>query len=261
MNEALTFFAVLVRYGTLFAIVPILGDRMIPLPIKILSSLAITAALYPALVKTGSINPEAATIWGSTTSTIIYTIALETIFGLALGYCSKLVFDGVQFGANITGNLMGFASASQYDPHQETQTEIIAHLQMTLAMLLFLVMDGHHLFLRAAMDSYKIVGIGSMNMGGMFSKQLIQMTGDTFILGMQLAAPVSVSLFLVNVLYGVMAKNMPQMNILVLSFSISALLGFIILLLTMPEFAAVVTENFGMIYNKLVRVMTVMHGQ
>lgn len=261
MNEALTFFAVLVRYGVLFAIVPILGDRMIPAPIKVLSAVAITAALYPALVANGSINPQSASVWSSSVSQIIFTIGLESIFGLALGYCSKLVFDGIQFGANVTGNLMGFASASQFDPHQEAQTEIIAHLQMTLAMLLFLVMDGHHLFLRAAMDSYKIVGIGSLSLGGMFSKQLVQMTGDTFILGMQLAAPVAVSLFLVNVVYGIMAKNMPQMNILVLSFSVSALIGFIILLISLPEFASVVTESFSGLYEKLTKVMRLMHGQ
>lgn len=260
MNEALTFFAVLVRYGVLFAIVPILGDRMIPMPIKILSTVGITAALYPALVSSHTINPELAALWSSTSSKLIYTIGLESIFGLALGFCSKLVFDGVQFGANLVGNFMGFAAASQFDPHQESQSEVVAQLQMTIAMLLFLVMDGHHLFLHAAMDSYKIVGIGQLNLGSLFAQQLIQMTGDTFILGLQLAAPIAISLFLVNVVYGIMAKNMPQMNILVLSFSVSALVGLLIMMLSLPEYASVLGEHFSFLIEKMRNLMAVMHG-
>lgn len=260
MNEMLTFFAVLVRYSVLFAIIPILGDRIIPMPIKILCSVAITAALYPALVANGSIQPDQAMIWGSTSSQLIFTIGLETLFGLALGYSSKLVFDGIQFGANLTGNFMGFASASQYDPHQEAQSEIIAQLQMTMAMLLFLALDGHHWFLHAAMDSYKIVGLGQLSLGALFSQQLVQMTGDTLVLGLQLSAPVGVSLFLVNIVYGVMAKSMPQMNVLVLSFSVSALMGFIILFVSFPDYAAVLGDSFNGIYDKLKNLMTVMHG-
>ena len=260
MNDALTFFVVLVRYGTLFAIVPILGDRMIPAPIKILCSLGISAALYPALVHSGVVKPEYAAVWGASTSTLIYTVALESLFGLVLGFCAKLVFDGVQFGANLTGNFMGFAAASQFDPHQESQSEVVAQLQMTIAMLLFLVMDGHHFFLHAAMDSYKIVGVGELSLSALFSKQLIQMTGDTFTLGLQLSAPIAISLFLVNVVYGVMAKNMPQMNVLVLSFSVSALIGLLILFISLPEYVSVLSEHFNGLIQRLRDLMTVMHG-
>jgi len=260
MNELLTFFAVLVRYSVLFAIVPILGDRVIPVPIKILCSLGITAALYPALVMNGSVQPDRVMIWGASASQIITTITLEVLFGLALGYCAKLVFDGISFGANLTGNFMGFAAASVFDPHQESQTEVIGQLQTVLAMLLFLAIDGHHIFLRAAMDSYKIVGIGELSLGGLFSRQIIQMTGDTIILGLQISAPVAVSLFLVNIVYGMMAKSMPQLNVLVLSFSVSAILGLVILMISIPEFNSVVGDSFAGLYERLRNVMSVMHG-
>ena len=57
---------------------------------------------------------------------------------------------------------MGFSTASTYDPHQESQTQVVAQIQMAIAMLLFLALDGHHLMLRASLESYRIVGVGGL---------------------------------------------------------------------------------------------------
>ena len=49
---------------------------------------------------------------------------------------------------------MGFSTASQYDAHQESQSQVVAQIQMAIAILLFLALDGHHLMLRASLSSY-----------------------------------------------------------------------------------------------------------
>ncbi|OFZ51566.1 MAG: hypothetical protein A2428_04380 [Bdellovibrionales bacterium RIFOXYC1_FULL_54_43] len=249
-EELLTFFAVLVRYSVLFAILPFVGDRMIPTTVKVLLSLAVTIALFPALVARGFVNPGQAAIWGSTGAGIIGTIGLEVLFALVLGFTAKMTFDAISFAGNLAGNFMGFAAASTYDPHQESQTQVISEVQMAIAMLVFLVLDGHHLMLRAALGSYEIIGIGGAKLafGATFSNKLIQMSGQVVRSGVELAAPVAISLFAVNVAFGVMAKAMPQLNVLVLSFAASALVGLVVMFLTIPEFqgaAAVIVGNIG----------------
>jgi flagellar biosynthetic protein FliR len=244
-EELLTFFAVLVRYSTLVAVLPFTGDRTIPTPVKILFSLALTIALFPALVTRGAVNPGEAVVWGATTGGIVGTIALEAMFGLVLGYTAKLLFDAIQVGSSFMANFMGFTMASTYDPHQETQSTVLTEFQMALAMLVFLVLDGHHLMLRAALDSYRVVGLGKAGFGGMLSERLIDFTSQVFRFGIQIAAPVAVSMFAVYVAFGVIAKAVPQMNILVLSFAISIGVGFFVLLLTIPEFQSVAGSILG----------------
>lgn len=237
VEELLTFFCVLIRFSVLFSVLPFIGDKTIPVPLKILFSIVVSIALFPSLVATGRIHPSEALVWGQTPSGLISTVALEAFFGLVMGFTAKLIFDSVAFGANLVGNLMGFASASIYDPHQESQTEVIAQLQTTLAMLVFLALDGHHLMLRSALESYHIVGMGKASFGAAAGQKLVELTGEVFHFGLQLAAPVGISIFAVNVAFGIMAKAMPQINVLVLSFSVTALVGLFVMFLGNAQFS------------------------
>jgi flagellar biosynthetic protein FliR len=239
-EELLTFFAVLVRYSVLIAIMPFVGDRLIPMQVKVLLALTVTIALFPTLVVQGQIHPGDAAVWGATTSGIAGTIACEVMCGLLLGFTAKLLFESVSFGANLMGNFMGFGSASTYDPHQESQSQVVAQIQMAIAMLIFLALDGHHMMLRASFDSYRWVGLGKAAFGAVASQRLIDLTGQVIRFGLQLSAPVAISMFAVNVAFGVIAKAMPQLNILVLSFAVTALVGLFVMFISVPEFQGVV---------------------
>jgi flagellar biosynthetic protein FliR len=241
-GELLSFFAVLVRYSVLVAVLPIVGDRFVPVMVKVLLALAFSLALFPSLVARGLIVPVDALTWGSSAGGIAGTMGAEVLFGLVLGYVGRLTFDAVSFGGNLVGSFMGLSIASTYDPHQESQTQVAAEVQLAIATLAFLAMDGHHWMLQAALDSFKVIGIGGLlhAPGNGFSQHfvdvLIRLTTQVLTIGLQLSAPVAVTLFGVNVAFGVMSKAMPQLNILVLSFAASALVGLAVMFLTVPEF-------------------------
>lgn len=261
-EEMLSFFAVLVRFGTLIAVLPFLGDRMIPAPVKVLLSLAVTLALFPALVRTGQVRPGDAVIWGSTAGGIVSTIGMETLFALALGFTAKMAFEAVNFGGNLIGNFMGFASATTYDPHQESQTQVVAEVQLALAMLVFLTIDGHHLMIQAALGSYQIVGVGGATgvWEASFGQRLIAISAQVIHYSLQLAAPVAISLFSVNVAFGVISKAMPQMNVLVLSFAVTALIGLTILFLGMPEFQSAASSIVSQVGDWMNEVAVALRG-
>jgi flagellar biosynthetic protein FliR len=256
--EILTFFAVLVRYSVLIAVLPFTGDRTVPVPAKVLFALAVTMALYPALVRTGQVHPADALVWGATTGGIIATIVLESLVGLVLGFVARLLFDTILFAGNLTGQFMEFATASMYDPQTESQSQVIAQFQMAVAMLIFLAIDGHHLMLRAALGSYAIVGLGKASFGAALSTQVIAMTGQVFKFGLQITAPIAITLFAVNTAFGVLAKAMPSVNILVLSFAITAFVGLAVMFLSMPEFAGACTSLFGRIGDWMTAALTAM---
>ncbi|OFZ21029.1 MAG: hypothetical protein A2X94_06775 [Bdellovibrionales bacterium GWB1_55_8] len=262
-EELLSFFAVLVRFSVLFSVLPFLGDRMVPTPVKVLLSLSVSVALYPFLVAKGFVKPGEAMVWASSTSGIVGTITLEALFGLAVGFAGRMVFEAVFFAGNLVGQFMGFGIASMYDPHLEAQSQVVAEFQMAMAMLVFLALDGHHIMLQAVTGSYAIVGVGGLGavelgLGGAFSEKLIQISGEVVRFGVELAAPVAIALFAVNVAFGVMAKAMPQLNVLMLSFAASALIGLLVLMLSLPEFQAVTANMLGKVGESMEAVMRAM---
>lgn len=234
--ELLTFFAVLVRFSVLFSVLPFIGDRVVATPIKVLLSLATSMALFPALVSSGSVRVREAWAWSETPARLIFTLGLEVVMGLALGFVARLIFQCISMGANLAGNFMGFSAASQYDPHQESQSEIVAQVQTTLAMLLFLALDAHHLMVRAALGSYEIVGLGRAQFATEFNQNLIHLSSQVLTCAIQMAAPVAVVLFTVNVIFGVLSKAVPQLNVMVISMGASALVGLLVFLLNLGGF-------------------------
>lgn len=261
--EILTFFAVMIRYSVLFSILPIIGDKLVPVPVKILMALCVSVTLFPALVNSGYIHPGDAMHWGSTTAGIATVVALEVLVALILGFVAKMIFDAISFGGNLTGNFMGLAMATSYDPHQEAQTQLIAELQLAFATLIFLALDGHHLMLRAAMDSYRIAGIGSIqfSLGAKATDMLIALSGDVIRIGIEIAAPVAIALFAVNIAFAVLAKTMPQLNVLVLSLAASAFVGLLVMFLSVPEFQGAVAEVLGKVGVSMENMLAVMAGK
>jgi flagellar biosynthesis protein FliR len=247
-EEIFSFFMVLLRFSVLMAVLPFVGDRFVPVPVKILLPVAISFCVFPALLANGVIHPGEAQFWSATASGIMGTAALEVLFGLLLGYTARICFDAINFGGNLVSHFMGFAAANTYNPMHESETPVVSEMQMAFAMLIFLAVDGHHLMLRASLDSYRLVGIGGMTsitnpaVAGAIGQKLIQFTGQAITFGLLLAAPVAVSIFAVNVALGVISKAMPQLNILVLSFAVTAIVGLVVMLLTASEFQGA-TEN------------------
>jgi flagellar biosynthesis protein FliR len=260
-EEIFTFFAVLIRVSVLIAVMPVFGDKLIPGPVKVLLSLAITASIFPGLIKQGVVRPADAAIWAESTWGIIRTIGQEAFVALALGFTAKLVFDAIQIGANLASNMMGFSMASVYDPHHETQTTVVAEIQMAIAMLAFLALDGHHLLLHGALDSYRFCGIGEAGATALMQTRLIDMTSTVFRFGIQLGAPITVVMLAVNVAFGVFSKTMPSMNVLVLSLGISAFAGMVVMMLSAPEFQTVASNVMSRTEDWMQGMLVVMAGR
>lgn len=235
-NEMLTFFAVLVRFSILVTILPFVGDMAVPMPVKALMALGVSLVLYPVLVADGQVRPAEAAVWGSSAGKLVGTIATEATFGLILGFTARIFFDAISMAGNVAGTFMGYAMASAYDPHVESQSQVVAKFQGAIAMLIFLVLDGHHLMLSAALESYRFVSVGQAVFGAAVAERLLELSGMLIRTGLQIAAPVAISLYATQVVYGVMAKAMPQLNILVLSFAVSALVGLFVMLVSIPGF-------------------------
>lgn len=240
--EILLFVAVLVRLSVMTAVVPFLGDRTVPAPVKVLFSLCLSFSLFPSLLRSGHIRVEDAAQWGMTAGGIIGTTAMEVMVGLVLGYSSKLIFDVISFGSNLAGTFMGFSMASIYDPHMETQSQVFAQLQVAIATLIFIALDGHHIIIHAMVDSFKWVGVGQAVLGQALADRLLAFTTEAFRFGVQVAAPVGLSIFTVNIVFGVLSKAMPQLNVISLSFAVTILIGLVATWISLPEFGVVVVS-------------------
>ncbi len=251
--EILLFFAALVRVSVLFMLLPIFGDNNIPGTVKILFPFALTLMLFPVL-KAGvpAVHPSDM----QSNIGIILVVAKEAAVGLIMGFVAKMFFDALSFGFAFVGMQMGFTMASMYDHHSEANMPVISQVIMIFATLLFLGLDGHHMLIRAMVESFRLVPIGGLIFSKVIGGFVMDAAVQIFWIAVKLSAPMALVIFLANTAFGIIAKAVPQINVLVVSFSVNILVGFFVLFLTLPVFGT----NVGAVFQEMfVKMTDVLH--
>lgn len=251
-TEIVGFFASLVRVSFLFMLLPIFGDNAIPAMVKVFLAFTVNLIVYPVAASMGLSQVAA---MSGTDLGVASLVAKEAAVGLVIGFVGKLFFESLSFAFGHMGNQMGFNMATSYDHHSEASVPVISHMIMILATLLFLALDGHHLFLKALVQSYQLIPLG----GFVFSKTVVAYVLDTssqvFWIACKLSAPMALMIFLINCAFGIIAKAVPQINVLVVSFTVNILAGFLVIALTLPVFGSSVSEVFQMMMDRMMHVI------
>jgi flagellar biosynthetic protein FliR len=172
----------------------------------------------------------------------------EILLGIAIGLSVRFLFAGVQCAGHLIGYQMGFAIANTIDPLTSSQTSIIAQFKNLLAMLVFLTVNAHHWFLKAMVESFRLVNPFAGSVDKTVLEVMIRMSSAMFIISVKVAAPIMVALLFTNVALGLVAKAVPQMNVFIVSFPVTIGVGLLFLMLTLPyltEFLKQLFEGVG----------------
>lgn len=245
------FALVLCRIAGLFAAMPLLGGRRVPMRFKAAMVFGIATVTMPVLQLTPL--PIPADMFG-----LGILVVKEMLVGVTLGFITQLIFAAVEFSGQIIGMQMGFSISQLIDPAQGNQAQIMSVMQILLASLFFLSLNIHHLFIQAIVDSFKVVPIAGWQMSEELIRFLVQVSSELLVLGIRIAAPVMVTLLLASVVLGVMARTFPQMNVFMISFPMKIGLGFIVLGSTLLIFFHVLEVSFGQLKQQIDTVYQLM---
>ncbi|MGI1804837.1 flagellar biosynthetic protein FliR [Exiguobacterium sp. TDN 0502] len=162
-----------------------------------------------------------------------FRMGTEVLVGLALGLLASFLLYAPQIAGSIIDLQMGLAMASAYDPMFGGQSPIIGRFYYMLTLLVLLASDMHLILLDGIYTSFQIFPPGSqIAVSGEAGMSLvIRVVGLTMLTALQMAMPLVVSLFLVDLALGFLAKTAPQFNIFAIGFSVKLLMGYAILFL------------------------------
>lgn len=213
-----SFVLILIRVSIVLFMFPIIGARIWPNMVKAGLALTISMILFPVVQPDPALFPE--TILGGAR-----LILSELILGLIIGLTLRLFLTAVQLACQLVGFQMGFAVANVLDPESGAQAPILANMGYWVAALIFLLLNGHHVLLRTLADSFAVIKVGSLGLSdGLFHKML-ELSGDMFAMAVKLGAPAIAALLMTSAAFGIIAKVVPQMNILIAAFPVKIIVG------------------------------------
>ncbi|MBL4902534.1 flagellar biosynthetic protein FliR [Desulfotalea psychrophila] len=237
ISEFQLFLICLARVAGFVAAIPVLMANQTPPQLKAGLVFMIALVLFPVM------EPFIPPITFEPGTFLLLTIS-EVLLGAAIGLVARMIFTAVEYGGTIIGYQMGFAAANVYDPSSERQLALISQFQNVFAILIFLVIDGHHIFFQVAVESYKILPPGVFNISGEAIPYLLKLSSRIFFLGIQFSAPILAVLLLSGLILGILARVFPQLNVFLLSFPINIGISFTVIALTLPLVTILLRREF-----------------
>lgn len=220
------FMLIAVRITGIFVAAPVFARSNLPALMKIGLSITISFILLPLMQDTSIVAD-------SFLSLTVYSIT-EFLIGILIGFIAFIYFTSIYLAGTIIDTQIGFGMVNVFDPQTNSQVPVMGSFYNNIISLLFIVMNGHHLLVRALVDSYKILPIGfSLNMDIEAVNLMTNIFVDIFILAAKFSAPVLIVIFLANVLLGILARTMPQMNVFIVGIPLKILVGVITVIISL----------------------------
>ncbi|MEW6669178.1 MAG: flagellar biosynthetic protein FliR [Thermodesulfobacteriota bacterium] len=241
------FFWVFLRVTVLLFLLPLFGARGFPTLWKVGVSFVIALVLTP-VVPLPKTFPE-------TVQDVLMGVFSEVVMGVCLGFGARLLLASVQLAGQFMSFQMGFSMAGAIDPQEGGQSTTLSQFLYIFTVLLFLAMDGHHLFLTALARSFALVPPCAFAPKPGLARIVIQSSGQMFLVALKISAPILIALFLSNLCLGIVARTVPQVNILMIGFPLNISIGLILFGLTLGSLSPYLIDLTRGIGELMLRMM------
>ena len=244
-----TYLLIAIRVGFMLALVPVLSARQIPALVRIGIMLILTvvvAKLVPTIAPLAGLGQ------------LGVAIIEQAVVGLIFGFVAFLVFTGIQFAGEILDIQIGYGVVNVINPQTQQQVTIIGEFEIAFATLIFLVTNSHHFLISGIVGSFNLLPLPNIALNALLYTDIIHFFTQSLFIVFQIAAPVAVALFLVNVALALMARVAPQMNIFAVGFPLQIFIGLTMIIVSFPLLGSVLPQIFAEVPARLDTVMRVM---
>ncbi len=218
----LVYVVVLARVAGLVSFAPFWSVSSVPRQIRIVLAMCL-ALIISLLVEKKIPTPPQDYL------ALAVIIIGEVVIGCLIGFIGQLVLSALDTTAQILSTQLGFSLASIINPTNRTQSSAIGILAQMFAIVVLLAIDGHHWILTATVNSFSSFIPGQFSLSPNVFYLLMRLSADALTMGVALAAPAVVVLFVVEFVIAISGRVAPQLQVMLISFPIKIMVGLLLI--------------------------------
>ncbi len=212
--EAQKFVLVFFRVVSMIWFLPLFESTSVSAVYKAGLSMLIAFLLFESVVV-----PD----FGGDAFLLLIAVGKEVLIGLSMGFFVRILFSAVSAAGEVVSMQSGLSFARSMDPTMMAQSTVLEQFQGLLAAMIFLGIDGHHVLLKSVAKSLRDVPPGAIVVRPALFEFVIDATGKIFGASLRICAPVIVTLFLMEIGLGILARLIPQVNVFIEGSSMKVL--------------------------------------
>ena len=230
------------RIMALLSTAPVVGDALVPVPVRALLSLALAFLMLP-LTK-GAVTPDAFSLAG------VVVMIEQAVIGAVIGFALQLTMAVVNMLGFLVSSQVGFSMAQMNDPVNGQQSDVISGLLGLVAILVFFAVDGHLVLAGVLGQSFKAWPVGG-GYKGLLLQTVALNVGWVFSAAVLLALPIVFSTMVVQIGFGFLNRVAPSLNLFSLGFSLVTLFGLMMLV----QVVRFIPEHYVQMTNQVLEML------
>jgi flagellar biosynthetic protein FliR len=252
--EDLEFFLLIFIRITCFVVTaPFFSIQNIPRRVKAGWSFFLAFIIYQTMEV--HIVPEYRTIYGYA------ALALkEAIAGLMIGFGANICNSVINLAGRLADMEIGISMVSLLDPTTREQSGFTGVLYQYSIMLIMMVTNLHHYFIRALVETFNLIPIGMARFDSdRIMTTIMQYLDDYVMIAFRICLPVVATIMLTNAVLGILVKSAPQINMFSVGIQIKLFIGLATLMITigvLPSASDFIFDEMKVMMTAMVRSMT-----
>ncbi len=222
---------------------PLFDNLSVPMIIKVLTSFLVAYAFFPGTQ--GTLLAEVQLVG---VDNIWMLMMFHTTTGLIIGFLVKSIMSLFVAAGSILTQQVGYASVSYFDPTQGQQVGPFERLIEWTMIILVLSSGALVPMFKGVYESFFSVNFLNADKMLKTPEYFVLFFKSAFSASILLAGPLIFANLLMNLVMGIVARTIPQMNVLQVSFVVNIGLGLLLFLGIAEEFFQV---SFDLYVEKL----------
>lgn len=219
------------RWGSILAQLPAFDNRAVPPMVKVLASLVISFAFYPISKPHLLADIAAVGVDNFWILTAFYTIS-----GLLIGYFVKAILNIYVAGGSLITQQVGFGAVRYFDPSAGQQTGPFEQL-LKWTILVMIISSGALLpMFKGVVGSFATIQMSHLGQLANSPEYFFKFFKEVFMAALLLASPLIFTNILIMSVLGIVARTVPQMNIIMVSFVVNIGVGLLVFSVNSTEF-------------------------
>lgn len=180
----------------------------------------------------------------------------EILTGLIFGLIVDTSFKIIIMAGSLLDLHIGLSMVNIIDPNSKVNTTLNGNLLHSIAMMIFFIVDGHHLLIKSLIESFNLLSLGRSIIFGETLMALIGIIVEYFIIGLKIAIPIVLIIILTDLCMGLISRAVPQINVMILGMPVKMLVGMIAISLALPLIVKIIISNISYIPEIIRKIIT-----
>jgi flagellar biosynthetic protein FliR len=192
---------------------------------------------------------------------VLGVMAQEVSVGILLGFVARMIFYAADIAGSVISTEMGLNLASILNPLTQESSPLAGTILTFLATLIMFTLNLHHWMLLGLARTYNVLPIGGAHLNASLLQNIVGQTNAVFLTALQISAPVMAVSFIITLVFAVLSRAVPEMNVFTEMYGFKIVGTLIVLGFTMQLAAQYVANYLNRLPDDLLVVAQMLGGK